>query len=322
MSRLSKSTHTPWSKIQPKLPEIEKVLQATGQLKCVVKCLDIDRTTFNNWRRLYPELGKLVNDTLKNYNPYFSDKNLIAIESMLREGKTRKQIVKYLNIGESTFWWHAKRNVRLRAIFDKRPKISFDSKTLQEVENLTFRGYIKHVNKYLGITNPTRIIYCQRYPELKAAIDRGLAKKKKYKPHHPRCKVKLDIIEYNLMNVEKIMTSSGSLLEVAKLFGISDRTLFDVRKKYKALEQAVQNGFAKYKAKKKAAKISGSKKVIADRAVELYKFKKPAKELVAQVDTIASLDQEEAIMRFRKMKEAQKAASFRKKAQSMDFIGM
>ena len=322
MARLAKYTKTPWSEIQARLSEIEKVLQETGQIKCVAKYLGIVECTFRNWRRCYSELDKLVNDTLQNYNPYFSDENLLAVESMLKEGKIRKQIAKYLNISESTIRWYAQRNSKLQAIIDESKKVTFDKKTLEEVERIAFKGLLKDVNKYLGITHPTRKIYCQQYPELKAAIDRGLAKKKKYKPYNPKCKLKLDFIEYNLMNVEKIMTNTGSLCEVAKLFCISDRTLFDVRKKYKALEEAVQSGFAQYKANKKVAKLSGSKKVIADKPVEIYKFKKPAKELVAQVGTIASLDQEEAIIRFRRMKEAQKEAAFRKQAQNMDLIGM
>ena len=124
------------------------------------------------------------------------------------------------------------------------------------------------------------------------------------------------------MQVERIMTTSGSLSEVAKLFGISKRTLLDVRKKYKALEEAVQVGFAKYKANKKAVKLSGSKKEIEAKPIEIYKFKKPACELVAKVDTIANLEEEDAFTRFRKMKEVEKAASLRRQARNMDFIGM
>lgn len=322
MKKLGKFTKTPWSEIQFRLSEIEKIIQKTGQVRFAAKHLGINITTFRKWRRLYPELDKLVNKALQNYNPYFSDKNLAAIESMLRAGNTRKQVAKYLNISESTIRYHAHRNPKLKAIYYKDRNISFDSKTLQEVENLTFRGYIKHVNKYLGITNPTRLIYCQRYPELKAAIDRGMAKKKKHKPYYTGSKLKLDFIEYNLMNVEKIITSKGRLYEVAQLFGVSCRTLFTVKKKYKPLEQAVQSGFAKYKANKKAAKLLGSKNVIVDKTVELYKFKKPATELIAEVDTIAGLDQEDAFSRFRRMKESEKALSLRKQAQNMDFIGV
>ena len=56
------------------------------------------------------------------------------------------------------------------------------------------------------------------------------------------------------------------------------------------------------------------------KSTELFQFKKPKRELVAKLSTIEDIGEENALARYRRMKEAEKEAALRKQVKSVGEI--
>lgn len=264
-----------WEFFKQQLSEIEKVAAETGEFKKVAEFLGVWTHTLKKYRKKYNELEQVILNGLSQYKP------------------------------DTT--------------------CPYTTKQLIQVENIMRTGFLKDVAKYLNISETTRCKHTVKYPELKTAIEKGI-KNQKWPPHvWIHSSLKPDFIEYNMFQIEKIVERTGLRMKVVEFFKIDKKTLRKTELKYPALKIAIDRGIAKYKANKKVDKVASNNSTTVGvqnntKSTELFQFKKPKRELVAKLSTIEDIGEENALARYRRMKEAEKEAALRKQVKSVGEI--
>jgi hypothetical protein len=266
-----------WQFLKNNLGNIEKIAATTGEIKEIAKFLGVWTQTLKKYRKKYNELEQVILNGLSQYK----------------------------HKPDTT--------------------CTYTTKQLIQVENIMRTGFLKDVAKYLNISETTRCKHTVKYPELKTAIEKGI-KNQKWPPHvWIHSSLKPDFIEYNLFQIEKIVERTGLRMKVVEFFKIDKKTLRKTELKYPALKIAIDRGIAKYKANKKVDKVASNNSTTVGvqnntKSTELFQFKKPKRELVAKLSTIEDIGEENALARYRRMKEAEKEAALRKQVKSVGEI--
>lgn len=265
-------------------------------------------------------------------NWQFLKSNLGNIEKIAATTGEIKEIAKFLGVWTHTLKKYRKKyneleQVILNGLSQYKPDTicPYTTKQLIQVENIMRTGFLKDVAKYLNISETTRCKHTVKYPELKTAIEKGI-KNQKWPPHvWIHSSLKPDFIEYNLFQIEKIVERTGLRMKVVEFLKIDKKTLRKTELKYPALKIVIDRGVAKYKANKKVDKVAGNKSTATieqkqSSSIGLFQSKKPKRELVAKLDTIEDIGEENALARYRRMKEAEKKDTLRKQVKSVGEI--
>jgi predicted transcriptional regulator len=310
---------------EDKLGEIEEVVIKTGQITEVAKFLGMSKDTLRTYKNQLPELEKTINNALKKYRP-FTPLQLKRIVEMNETG-SKKDIAKFLGVSDPTLRAYYKKYPELKNLRRGHlPLLTEDKLTksvLDKVQSIMKTGFKKDVIKFLGIKSTyTLRTYCKIYSELNTAIQSGINTRDKSFLFWKQSKLKTDYIEYNLKQFEEISAKTGQLKLVAKFFNINPGSLSQTMRMHPNLNTAIHRGLAKYKANKQEGKISKNHEESSEeqKPIELFRFKKAPKELVAKMDNIDRLDEADALARYRRMKEAEKEANILKQVKNIGEI--
>lgn len=302
------------------LDNIKKIAIETGELKKIAEFLKITPATLRKYRKKYTSLNEAIENGFKKYRPY-TEEQLGKVRKLDRTNE-KKDIAKFLGIHSHTLYKYSKKYPELEGLrkghLEKINKNILTPDNLDKVNKIARKGFKKDVAKFLNVNRETLRRYYEIYPELKRAVDSGLSYRNKNS--YMGRKVKSDLIEYNLYKIERTIEKTGKIKSLPQIFNISNDTFREIRRKHPELEAVIQRGLASYKANKRKLELScDTEKSIKESPIELFKFKKPKKELIAHIDSVDS-DMEDALARYRRMKEAEKEAMSRRELKNMDIL--
>ena len=192
--------------------------------------------------------------------------------------------------------------------------------SLEQLKEITAivekNGKLKDVANFMNVCEKTIRKGVKENLDLKMAVSKG--RKAGYY-------LKYDVVKQNISQIEKVAKETGQRTLVAQFLNTDIGKLRRTERVYPFLSLAVRRGLAKYKADKKAAKLSGNKSTATTEqkqssSIGLFQSKKPKRELVAKLDTIEDIGEENALARYRRMKEAEKEAALRKQIKSVGEI--
>ena len=253
----------------------------------------------------------------------YSSEKLKEITAVAEKYGTFEAVAKSLNITSRGLLYCRKRDKELEKAIQEglskhisKKECPYTESELNKIERIMQTGYKKDVAKYFNVCVKTITRRCKKHLELKIAILKG---------RKARYYLQYDVVKHNLPQIEKVAESTGQRTLIAKFLNIDMGKLKRTERVYPFLALAVQRGLAKYKANKKDEKLSGNKSVATEaqeksKPIELFKFKKPARELVARLDTIEDISEENALARYRRMKEEEKKASIHKQVKNISEI--
>lgn len=195
--------------------------------------------------------------------------------------------------------------------------MEYSSEELKEITSIIEKnGKLKDVANFMKVS--TKIIS----KDIKENLDLKMAVSKGRKAGYY---LKYDVVKQNISQIEKVAKETGQRTLVAQFLNTDIGKLRRTERVYPFLSLAVRRGLAKYKADKKAAKLSGNKSTATTEqkqssSIGLFQSKKPKRELVVKLSTIEDIGEENALARYRRMKEAEKEAALRKQIKSVGEI--
>lgn len=308
---------------EKRFDDIARIARETGELKKIAEFLGITVNTLTTQRKKHSDLDKLIQSSIEKYRPYTQEQ----LEIIIRMDKTHqhKDIAEFLGIPDYNIRHWKKIYPELSSIRNGQFKLinkdTLKPDNLNKIKSIAQKGFRKDVAKYLKVDRQTLRNYCKIYPELELAIQQGLDsgnKREKYLKYSNT--LKPDFIEYNLHQIEKTIEKTGQIKSANKILNVCKKTSKKLRGMYPELEAAVQRGLASYKTNKLKLELSGdTEKSIKERPIELFKFKKPKKELIAHIDSVDN-DMEDALARYRRIKESEKESMSRRELKNMDIL--
>jgi len=309
-----------------RLDEIEKAAIRLGKIEKLAKFLDISNDTLRTYRKELPELDKAINEAFKKHRP-FTPAQLKRIVEM-NKTCSKIDIAKFLGISTTTLRSYYKKYPELkhlrRGYIPVLTEDKLTSSVLDKVKSIMKTGFKKDVIKFLGIkSEETLRTYCAIYPKLNRAIESGINSRDKSFLFWKQSKLKADYIEYHLKQFKEISSKTGQQKLVAKFFNITPDSLRKTMRMHPPLNKAVQRGLARYKANQKSEKLSVKNSAVTESSnkmgsVEIYKPEKPKRVLVAEIRTIEDIGEEDALARYRRMKEAEREEMSRRELKEME----
>ena len=322
-------------KIKSELPQVYEVAKNTGSVKAVEKYFNTTEGGLKFLRKNCRELDEVIKDGRKYYqeNRFNKDK-LSEIKKIMKSGG-EAEVAKFCNLSVVALRYYYKQYPELKEtialginrrkwikFFKNHKKINsgYKWKQLNQIQKIAKnKGKIKEISLSLNMHEKTLRYWIKQFPELKLAIARGFNSRDKNLEFWKRSKLKADYIEYNIKQIEKISATTGQYKLVAKFLNINLYALRVAIKKHPQLALAVQRGFAQYKSNKKSTVIKFQDET---KTIELFQFKNAPKELVAKIDSIEDIGEENALACYRRMKEEEKETMSHKELKNIDFIGM
>lgn len=192
--------------------------------------------------------------------------------------------------------------------------------SLEQLKEITAivekNGKLKDVANFMNVCEKTIRKGVKENIELKMAVSKG--RKAGYY-------LKYDVVKQNISQIEKVAKETGQRTLVAQFLNTDIGKLRRTERVYPFLSLAVRRGLAKYKADKKAAKLSGNKSTTTEEqtkssSIGLFQSKKPKRELIAKLGIIEDISEENALARYRRMKEAEKEANILKQVKNIGEI--
>ena len=192
--------------------------------------------------------------------------------------------------------------------------------SLEQLKEITAivekNGKLKDVANFMKVSAKIIRKDIKENIELKIAVSKG----KKARDY-----LEYDLIKIKLPQIEEVAEKTGQKTLVAQFLNTDIGKLNRTARVYPDLVLVLRRGLEKYKSNQRAAKLASKKpKATLDqkqsKPTELFQLKKPKRELVAKLDTIEDISEENALARYRRMKEAEKEAALRKQIKSVGEI--
>lgn len=309
-----------------------KQILSNGRLLDVAQYLNISCHLLRSYRKKIPELNDVIKTWENNKlgNRYNSVQKIQAqlpqVYKIAKNKGSLKAIEKYFDTTEGGLKFLRKNYRELDAVIKKGniyyQENRFNKDGLSQIEKIISISTKKELAKFLNISISTLAYYAKKQPELRAAIKRGINYRDKEALFWKRSKVKPDFIEHSLYHIEKIVEKTGEIRSANHVLNVSKYTFEKIRKFYPRLEAVLRRAVSQYKANKKAAQLSENKLAFTEgltqpKLQELFQCTKPKRELVARLDTIEDIGEENALARYRKMKEAEKESMSRRELKNI-----
>ena len=192
--------------------------------------------------------------------------------------------------------------------------MQYSSEQLKEITAIIEKdGKLKDVAKFLNLAVNTIRKDSRDNLDLKMAILNG---------RRARYYLDYNSIKDKLLKITEVAEKTGQISLVAKYLNTDPSKLNRTARKHPALRLAINKGLEKYKANKRHEKMLAKKeKAELAKSKKILKMKKPKRVLVAKLDTIEDMGEENALARYRRMKEAEKETMSRKELKNMkDFV--
>lgn len=192
--------------------------------------------------------------------------------------------------------------------------MQYSSEELKEITAIVERtGKLKDIAKFLNVCINTIRKDSRGNLDLKMAILNG---------RRARYYLDYNSIKDKLVKITEVAKKTGQISLVAKFLNTDSGKLNRTARKHPPLNLAIEKGLLQYKENKQREKmLAKRKKAEQTDSKKISKKIKPRRELVAKLDTIEDIGEENALARYRRMKEAEKKASIHKQIRSReDFI--
>jgi len=233
------------------LEEVRYTAEKTGELKEIAKVLNVHRETLRVYRAKSSKLDTYVREGLEKYRLVLTIEQLEILKNLSKKGSL-SAIAKYLNKTIPFLYKQAQVNPILKDIIIQTEyyKIDqiFNQEKLKETERIIQNGYQKDAANYLNLKLNTLRAYRKKHPKLNQAIENGVKKQNKIYLYNPQKKLNLDVIEYNLEIMKKIIEDTGTIKAAAKYFKITPDNFRKYRKNIPRLEEEIMKSLNKFKA--------------------------------------------------------------------------
>lgn len=186
--------------------------------------------------------------------------------------------------------------------------MEYSSEELKQITAIIEKnGKLKDVANFMKVSAKIIRKDIKENLELKTAFSKG----KKARDY-----LEYDLIKRQLPKIEEVAEKTGQKTLVAQFLNTDLGKLRRTERVYPDLALVVRRGLDKYKSNQRAAKLANKKS--PDTAGQ--KQSKPKRELVARLNTIEDISEENALARYRRMKEEEKKASIHKQVKNISEI--
>jgi ribosome modulation factor len=250
----------------------------------------------------------------------YSLEQLRKITEIAEERGTFEAVARFLNLKTKSLYYFRKKDQYLeQAIqkgFDKHiPKNNcpYTKTELTQIEMIMRTGYKKDVAKYFNVCVKTIRNQSKIYPELRIALSKG--RKARYYLQH-------DFVKYNLSHIEEVAEKTGRKILVAQFLNTDIGKLRRTEIINLELALVIRRGLDKYKSNQRAAKLANKQFISTanqkqSNSQELFKYIKPKRKLVADLRSIENIGEENALARYRKIKEEEREAMSRRELKNI-----